>query len=122
MFNQCSFIGNLAADPESRTTQSSKQVASFTLCCDSGWGEGKRTEYVRCVAWDKLAGVVVQYLRKGSKCFLQGEMQTRKWQDKDGNDRYTTEIVAREMKMLSAAGERQPTPMVGTDPMVDDDF
>lgn len=104
MFNQCTFIGRLAADPDSRFTQSGVQVANFTLCCDSGWGDKKRTEFVRVVAWDKLAKIITDYLSKGSLCFIQGEMQTRSYDDKDGNKRYTTEIVAREMKMLSPKG------------------
>lgn len=105
MFNQFTGVGRLAADPESRFTQAGTQVANFTLCCDSGWGEKKRTEFVRVVAWDKLAKVVADYLRKGSLCMIQGEMQTRKYQDNSGNDRYSTEIIAREMKMLSPKSE-----------------
>ena len=105
MFNQFTGIGRLSADPESRFTQAGTQVVNFTLCCDSGWGDKKRTEFVRVVAWDKLAKVVADYLHKGSLCMIQGEQQTRKWQDNDGNDRYSTEIVAREMKMLSPKSE-----------------
>lgn len=105
MFNQFTGVGRLAADPESRFTQGGTQVANFTLCCDSGWGDKKRTEFVRVVAWDKLAKVVADYLHKGSLCMIQGEMQTRKYQNKDGNDRYSTEIIAREMKMLSPKSE-----------------
>ena len=105
MFNQFTGIGNLAADPETRETQSGTQVTNFTVCCDSGWGDNKHTEFVRCVAWAKLAGVVSQYLHKGSKCFIQGEMQTRKWQDQNGQDRYSTEIVVRDMKMLDSRGQ-----------------
>lgn len=104
MFNQFTGVGNLAADPESRFTQSGTQVVNFTVCCDSGYGDKKRTEFVKVVAWDKLAKVCTDFLRKGSKCLIQGEMATRQWEDKDGNKRYTTEIVAREMKMLTPKG------------------
>lgn len=105
MFNQFTGIGNLAADPESRFTTNGKQVATFTVCCDSGYGEHKKTEFVRCLAWDKLAEIVTSYLTKGSKCMIQGVMQTRKWQDQSGNDRYSTEIIVQTMKMLSPRGE-----------------
>lgn len=107
MFNQFTGIGNLAADPETRYSQDGKAVANFTVCCDSGYGEHKKTEFVRTVAFGKLAEIVGEYLKKGSKCMIQGTMQTRKWTDKDGNDKYTTEIVAREMKMLSPRSGQQ---------------
>jgi len=105
MFNQFIGIGNLAADPEGRFTNNGKQVSTFTVCCDSGYGEHKKTEFVRCVAWDKLAEIVTTYLSKGSKCMVQGTMQTRKWQDQSGNDRYSTEIICHTMKMLSQRNE-----------------
>ncbi len=107
MLNKFSGIGRLSADPESRFTQSGTQVANFTLCCESGWGDNKHTEFVRCVVWDKLAKVVTDYLSKGSMAYIEGPMQTKKWQDQSGNDRYTTEIIVREMKMLSPKNENQ---------------
>lgn len=107
MYNLFIGIGNLAADVESRYTQSGKQVASFTVCCDSGYGDSKKTEFVRCVAWDKLAEIATNYLSKGSKCMVQGTMQTRQWDDKDGQKRYSTEIIVREMKLLSPRSEGQ---------------
>ena len=106
MYNSFVGAGNLAADPESRFTASGTQVAKFTVCCNSGYGDKKRTEFVRCIAWSKLAEIVTTYLHKGSKVMILGELQTRKWQDKDGRDCYTTEIIAREMKMLDGAGGR----------------
>lgn len=105
MFNQFIGIGNLAADPESRFTTNGKQVATFTVCCDYGYGEHKKTEFVRCVAWEKLAEIATTYLVKGSKCMIQGTMQTRKWQDQSGNDRYSTEIICQTIKMLSPRNE-----------------
>ncbi len=105
MFNQFTGIGNLAADPESRFTQSGKQVASFTVCCDTGYGDNKHTEFVKCVAWEKTAESVQNYLKKGSKCMIQGNMKTRKWEDKDGNTRYSTEIIVQVMKILSPRSE-----------------
>lgn len=105
MFNQFTGIGRLSADVESRSTQSGIQVVNFTLCCDSGYGDKKVTEFIRVVAWDKLAKICADYLQKGSLCMIQGQVQTRQWEDKDGNKRYTTEIVARDMRMLGGKGE-----------------
>ena len=100
MVNSCNFIGRLGRDPETRYTQSGKAVASFSLACSEKRGGEESTEWVNVVAWEKLAEIVGQYLTKGSLVFISGRMQTRKWQDKEGGTRYTTEIVAREMKML----------------------
>ena len=105
MINQCNFIGRLGRDPEIRYTQSGKAVASFSIACSEKRGGEEATEWVNVVAWEKLAEICGQYLVKGSLVFISGRMQTRKWQDKDGGTRYTTEIVAREMKMLSPRGE-----------------
>lgn len=104
MFNQFTGIGNMAADPDQRFAQSGTAIANFTLCCDHGWGDNKKTEFVRCVAFGKLAELVGNYLSKGSKAMIQGAMQTRSWEDKDGNKRYTTEIVVSEVKFLSPKG------------------
>ena len=105
MINQCNFIGRLGRDPETRYTNSGKAVASFSIACSEGKGDNERTEWVRVVAWERLAEICGEYLRKGSLVFVSGRMQTRKWQDQNGNDRYTTEVIAREMKMLSSRGE-----------------
>lgn len=101
MFNQFTGVGFIAADPDSKFTAKGTQVANFTVCCDSGYGDNKKTEFVRCVAWDKLAKICTDYSRKGQLVMIQGVMQTRKWQDQNGADRYTTEIILREMKILS---------------------
>ncbi len=105
MYNQVTAVGRMAADPESRFTQSGKQVVNFTVCTDVGWGDNKKTEFVRCVAWDKLAEIIAQYMNKGSVCMAVGEMQTRCWDDKDGNKRYNTEIIVRDFKMLGGKKE-----------------
>ena len=99
MLNKCCFIGNLGRNPELRHTQDGKKVANFSIACTEKWksatGERKeRTEWVRIVCFnDGLVGVIEKYLRKGSKVYLEGQLQTRKWTDKDGNDKYTTEVV-----------------------------
>lgn len=100
MFNQCQFIGNLGADPEIKSFDNGGRIANLRLAVSETWkdkatGEKKeRTEWVSvAVASDGLVGVVERYLRKGSKVFVSGKMRTRKWQDQNGNDRYSTEIV-----------------------------
>ena len=107
MVNNCMFIGRLGRDPETRYTQSGKAVASFSLACSEKRGGEESTEWVNVVAWEKLAEIAGQYLTKGSLVFISGRMQTRKWQDKEGGTRYTTEIVAREMKMLDGKEDGQ---------------
>ena len=99
MFNQCQFIGNLGADPEIRNFANGGQVCNLRLACTEKWkakdGERKeRTEWVSVAVFSEgLIRVCEQYLRKGSKVFISGKMQTRKWQDQSGNDRYSTEVV-----------------------------
>jgi single-strand DNA-binding protein len=110
MINKVILIGNLGADPEIRYTQSGTPVASFTIATTERWkdkegNQQEQTEWHRIVAWRRLAEICGEYLNKGSKVYIEGKLQTRKWQDQNGNDRYTTEIVAREMKMLTPRGE-----------------
>ena len=106
MINKVILIGNLGADPEIRYSQDGVPVATFNVATTEKWkdksGEWKeQTEWHKIVAWRKLAEICGEYLSKGSKVYIEGKLQTRKWKDQSGNDRYTTEIVAREMKMLS---------------------
>ena len=110
MVNNCMFIGRLGRDPESRFTQSGKTVVNFSIACSEKRGGEEYTEWVNIVVWDKLGEICAQYLQKGSLVYISGRMQTRKWQDQSGTDRYTTEIVAREMKMLDSrrdSGQQQ---------------
>jgi single-strand DNA-binding protein len=106
VLNKVMLIGNLGADPEVRQTNSGNSVASFTIATSEKYKkEGEqveKTEWHKCVAWGRLAEICGEYLRKGSRVFVEGKLETRKWQDKEGNDRWTTEIVCREMKMLSS--------------------
>ncbi len=109
MINKAILIGNLGADPEIRYTQSGTQVATFNVATtERRKGQDgqvqESTEWHRIVAWQRLAEICGEYLHKGSRVYIEGKIQTRKWQDQSGNDRYTTEIVAREMKMLSPRG------------------
>ena len=114
MINKAIIIGNLGADPELRYTNSGAPVASFRVATTERWkGQDgqvqEQTEWHSIVAWRKLAEICGEHLRKGSRVYIEGKLQTRKWQDQNGNDRYTTEIVAREMKMLDRREERQDT-------------
>lgn len=104
--NKVILLGNLGNDPDIRYTASGAAVANISLATAENWrdketGEKQeRTEWHRVVFFGRLAEIVGEYLRKGSQVYVEGRIQTRKWQDKDGNDRYTTEIVASEMQML----------------------
>ena len=106
-------IGNLGADPESRVTASGEAVCNISIACTETWrdkatGEKKEmTEWVRVGFFGKLAEIAGQYLRKGSQVYIEGSLRTRKWQDKNGQDRYTTEIRGDVMKMLGGKPEGQ---------------
>jgi len=108
MVNKAILIGNLGADPEVRYTQSGSAVANFNLATTETWTkDGKKeekTEWHRVVAFARLGEICGEYLSKGSKVYIEGRIQTRQWEDRDGNKRYTTEIVAREMKILTPRG------------------
>lgn len=108
--NKVILVGNLGADPEVRYTPGGSAVANITIATSMSWrdkqsGETQdRTEWHRVVFFGRLAEIVGEYLRKGSKLYVDGSLRTRKWQDKSGADRYTTEIVANEMQMLDSKG------------------
>lgn len=108
--NKVILIGNLGADPEIRYMPSGSAVANVTLATSEAWkdkttGEQQdKTEWHRVVFFSRLAEIAGEYLRKGSKIYIEGRLQTRKWQDKNGQDRYTTEIIANEMQMLDSKG------------------
>jgi len=121
MINKVILVGNLGRDPEVRYTPSGVAVANFTIATSEKWKDKntgemqERTEWHRIVAWGKLGEICGEYLSKGRQVFIEGRIQTREWEDKEGIKRYTTEIVANEMKMLGArdSGEpaRPPTPV-----------
>ena len=106
MINKVILIGNLGADPELRYTQSGTAVATLSVATTRSWkdqtGEKQEeTEWHRCIVWAQSAEFCGKYLKKGMKIYLEGRLQTRKWQDQSGNDKYTTEIIANEIKNLS---------------------
>ncbi len=104
--NKVILIGNLGKDPEVRYMPNGNAVCNLTLATSESWkdkqtGEQKdHTEWHNLTFYRRLAEIAGEYLRKGSKIYVEGKLQTRKWQDKNGNDRYTTEIIANEMQML----------------------
>jgi single-strand DNA-binding protein len=104
--NKVILVGNLGADPETRYTASGSAVTNISLATTDSWrdkatGENQeRTEWHRVVFFNRLAEIAGEYLRKGRQVYVEGRLQTRKWQDQNGQDRYTTEIVANEMQML----------------------
>ncbi len=109
MLNKVTLIGNLGADPETRFTQDGTCVCNIRLATTEKYknrnGEQvEKTEWHRVVLWGRLGEIANQYLKKGSQVYIEGKIETRKWQDKDGQDRYTTEIRANEMKMLGGRG------------------
>lgn len=110
MINKAILIGNLGGDPEVRYTQSGAAVATFNIATTETWKKQdgtkeEKTEWHKIVAFDRLGEICGEYLSKGSRVYIEGRIQTRQWDDKDGNKRYTTEIVAKEMKMLTPRGE-----------------
>jgi len=108
--NKVILVGNLGQDPETRAMPSGKAVTNVRIATTDSWrdkqsGEQKEnTEWHSVVFFDRLAEIAAEYLRKGSQVYVEGRLRTRKWQDKSGNDRYTTEIVANEMQMLGGRG------------------
>ena len=131
--NKVILIGNLGQDPEVRYMPNGNAVANVTLATTETWkdrnsGENQeRTEWHRVVLFRRLAEIAGEYLKKGAKVYIEGKLQTRKWQDQNGQDRYTTEIVADQLQMLdsrgggsapmeSSAGRASSQPQGGGDP------
>ena len=136
--NKVILIGNLGADPELKYTPSGVPVVNFSLATSESWNDKsgerqERTEWHRIVLWRKLAEIAGQYLRKGSKIYVEGKLQTRSWDDQSGQKRYTTEVVVNDMQMLDGRGETSggsgegvpstpPEPPAGSDVGGDDDL
>jgi len=110
--NRVELIGRLGADPELRYTQQGTPVATLSVATNEQWtdkttGEMREeTEWHRVILWQRLAEIAQQYIRKGSRVFVAGQIKTRKWQDQSGQDRYTTEVRARDLMMLDSQGEQ----------------
>jgi single-strand DNA-binding protein len=108
--NKVILVGNLGKDPETRYMPSGSAVTNLTLATSESWkdkqsgDQQERTEWHKIAMFGRLAEIAAEYLRKGSQVYIEGKLRTRKWQDKEGKDRYTTEIVADEMQMLGSKG------------------
>ena len=106
--NKVILVGNLGNDPETKYAPSGSAITNISVATSESWTDKQtqqkqeRTEWHRVVGFNRLAEIMGEYLRKGSKVYIEGQLRTRKWQDKDGQDRYTTEIVASEMQMLDS--------------------
>lgn len=126
-------VGNVGQDPEVRFNPNGSAMANVSIAVTESWKDKQtgekveKTEWIRVVFFGKLAEIVGEYVKKGSQVYIEGRLQTRKWQDSDGNDKYTTEIVANEMQMLggrpqTAQGERPPQAQQPVQPKQADDF
>lgn len=109
--NKVMLTGNLGADPEMRYTERGSAVTTFRVASNRTWkdsqGESHEdTEWFRVVAWDRLGEICNEYLRKGTRVYIEGRLQTRRWQDQNGQDRYMTEVIASDMIILSSRQER----------------
>lgn len=110
--NQCNFIGRLGKDPEIKFLPSGDAVVNFSIAVGSSWKDKQgqkqeRTEWINCNCFGKLAQIIGEYLKKGSRVYISGEFTTRKWQDQSGSDRYSTEIKIRDMQMLDTKQDSQ---------------
>ncbi len=111
--NKVILVGNLGNDPETRYTQAGAAITNISVATSVTWKDKltgqpqERTEWHRVVFFNRLAEIAGEYLRKGSKVYVEGALRTRKWQDQSGQDRYSTEVVASEMQMLDSRGQGQ---------------
>jgi single-strand DNA-binding protein len=132
--NKAIIVGTLGQDPDVKYTASGSPVVNISVATNESWKDKttgqqvEKTEWHRIVIFGKLAEIAAQYLKKGSQAYFEGKIQTRKWQDQTGNDKYTTEIVANEMQMLggksesSAPAQRQPQAQQAAPAPGDDGF
>jgi len=127
MYNKVTLVGRLGTDPEIKYTQSGTPVATFNLATSETWkkdgNKQEKTEWHKIVAWENLGEVCGKYLTKGKLVLIEGKLQTRSWEDKEGNKKQVTEIVARDMKMLgSGNGSNNPNkPSGDSSPIPEDD-
>jgi single-strand DNA-binding protein len=108
--NKVIIVGNLGSDPDTKYMPSGSALTNLSVATTDSWKDKQtgekveKTEWHRVVMFDRLAEIAGEYLRKGSQVYIEGQLQTRKWQDKEGNDRYSTEIRARDLQMLGGRG------------------
>ena len=123
--NYCSFIGRLGRDPEIKYIQDGTAIANFSIAVGESYKDRSgqkidKTEWIRCVAWRKLAEIIGEYLKKGSQIFISGKFTTRTW-DKEGVKQYTTEIVVNNMQMLGGKSESNQDRSAPPEPLGNDD-
>ena len=125
--NKVILVGNLGQKPDMKYTQSNTAVANLSLATSESWkdkdsGDLKtKTEWHRVVYFGKLAEIAEQYLDKGSKIYIEGKLQTRKWQDQAGNDRYTTEVLGQELTMLDSRGDSSVSSFENNNPTMSEE-
>ena len=132
--NKVIILGTLGNDPDMKYAANGNAIANLSVATNESWKDKNtgqkqtKTEWHKIIIFGKLAEIAGQYLKKGSSAYFEGKLQTRKWQDKDGNDRYTTEIVANEMQMIGGRDDRpqdmqsQPAKKQPAAPAADDGF
>ena len=113
--NKCIFIGNITRDPEVKNLPNGETVANCAIACNERWKSKdgtpqEKVEFINLVFYRRLAEIAGEWLKKGSMIYVEGKLSTRKWQDKDGKDRYTTEIIVNELQMLGGKQEGQSAP------------
>lgn len=106
--NKVILVGNLGSDPDSKFTPSGKQVVELSLATSFGSGDNTKTQWHRVVLWDKLADTASKYLSKGSPVYIEGRLEYRSYDDKEGNKRYVTEIVGQALQLLGKKGDAKP--------------
>ncbi len=119
--NKTLAIGRLGQDPEVRYTKDGKAVAGFSIACSEKWkakdgSKQESTEWINCTAFGRLGEIVGEYLRKGSQVFIEGKLKTEKWQDKNGNDHYTTKVIVSNLQMLGSGGGTSTSKAQGGEP------
>ena len=125
--NKVILIGNVGKDPDIKATNNGSTIANISVATSESWKDKstgqqqERTEWHRVVFFGRLAEIVRDYLKQGSKVYIEGSIRTRKWQDQSGQDRYTTEIVASEMQMLDSRENVAISPSVASNQQVEDD-
>lgn len=131
--NKALLIGNVGSDPEIKTMQNGNKIANFSLATSERWkakdgSQQEKTEWHRITIWNEnLVRVVENFVKKGSKLYLEGQIETRKWQDQNGNDRYSTEIVLKQfngvLQMLDSKQSGQSEPQINNaEPEIDDEI
>ena len=123
--NKAIIVGNVGKDPEFMTTASGTSIVNFSVATSESWKDKQtnqqveKTEWHRIVAYNRLAEIVHDYVKKGSKVYIEGKLQTRKWQDQSGADRYSTEIIANELQLLDSREDKpeaQSAPQARSNP------